>query len=342
MKIKKQLDSLIKDFALEAYLSKPPRDKVEEFEPTIVDNPSFEEAKNLDNNGKWKDSADHYYTIFTTTNNPLEKAESYIQLAQTLINLVKYIKARGFLLENKDNVLANLSEPDKTFFEARVFEKLGWINDYLGETKEAISNFSRARDLLSEKANKDDSILRIYETSNHFLGRLYTILAWQANETDTDKDTEKAIERFNESIQIYEKLRSRGKKDDAAEGFQYAWLARVHIMQGYHTQTEKDLEKMKELFETTVQERPGSGVLGYYHLLLGRLKFEQNDLKSSRENFAESLRINTEVLNYPSSQADALLGMALCDYSLGEIEKSKEETQKALFLNPSLLYRGYV
>lgn len=340
MKTKEVLNKVIKDFSLETYLSKPNRESVEDFTPSLINDPSFNVAKDLDNNGRWRESSNHYHTLFANTKDPLQKAEAYIGYAQSLINLVKYIKAKNFLKEQKDDVISKLDGWNKTFYEARVFEKLGWINDYLGEADEAISNFSRAINLLSEKSKIDSTVLRVYETSNHFLGRQYAILAWQGK--DVEMNSLEAIERFKESIKIYEKLRKVGWSDDAAEGFQYAWIARMHILQGKFIEAEKDLAKMKELFTKAVIDHPDSGVLGYYHLILGRLNFETGNYQKARENFVEALRINTEVVNHPSSQADAFLGIALCDFSLGEKEKSKDELVKALTLNPGLLYRGYI
>lgn len=339
--IKKGLGEIIKEFRLESYLSKPEVGAVEEMKLFLIrKNPSFEEACNLDNNGRWRQAANHYYTIYSQTIDPLQKAKAFIGLSQMYINLVKYNLSRKFLLENKESIISSLSGWDKIFYEAQVFEKLGWINDYFGETDEAITNFSQARQLLSERAKIDNYVLRVYETSNHFLGRQYAILAWKEDQPQTD--TSLAVERFKESVQIYEKLRAVGKPDDAAEGFQYGWLCRMSILQGDYKEAEDYLLKTHQFFTHVTKDRPGSGIMGYYYLLLGRLKLEQGDYQESRESFSEALRINTEVINYPSSQADAILGMGLSDYYLGNKEKAKQEVLKSLSINPSLLYRGYI
>lgn len=339
-RIKSGLDEVVKEFGLEDYLSKSQRDDIEDIKLFLVTDPSFEKAKDLDKNGKWEQATNNYYTLYKEASEPIHRAQAYILLSQMYINLVKYNLARKFLLENKDRVVGNLSGWEKTFYEAQTFEKLGWINDYLGEIDEAIINFSHAKRLLSEEAKRDDKVLRVYETSNHFLGRQYAILAWQGQ--NTTSNVVQAVERFKESVQIYENLRIKGKADDAAEGFQYGWLTRMHILQGSYQEAKDDLIKMHKLFNKALKKRPGSGLMGYYYLLLARLRFEQGKYQESRESFTEALRINTEVVNYPSGQADAILGMGLCDYYLKEKEKAKVKIQQALALNPSLLYRGYI
>lgn len=340
MKIRKLIAQIIKEFRLERYLKKPKRETVEKFNPKLISDPSFMLAAELDNNGKWKEAANHYYSIFTKSTSAHERGEAYFLLGQMYMNLVRYNLARKFLLDNKSNILSALSGWDKTYCEARIFEKLGWINDYFGEIREGIKNFSQARKLLSRKSKTDYTVLRIYETSNHFLGRLYAISAWQ--DIDPKKNVKLAVERFRESIDIYRKLARSGKSDKVSLGFQYAWMARMHMLSGKLQETSKDLNMVKRLFSNAIKSRPGSGVLGYYYLLLGRFNIEKGNYTKAKKDFAEALRINTEVVKYSSSQADAIFGMAICDFANGKKDEARKEVSKALSLNPSLLYRGYI
>lgn len=303
-------------------------------------NPSFKKAKRLDANGTWEEAANHYYTIFTSPKNPKDKAEAFILLGQMYINLSKYSVAERFFKEKSGFVEKELAGWDRIFYKARVMEKLGWIYDYYGRPKEALVNFEAARKLLSERAFLSPAVLRVYETSNHFLGRQLTILAWQGE--NPDKNLKLAAQRFEESLSIYDRLEKTGAPDPAAKGFQYAWLARVHMMEGDLDKTEDDLEKMHDLFSKVTKENPGSGAMGYFYLLKGRLDLEKRKLQEARKAFKEAYRINTKVVRYVPSQADALFGLALCDWLEKKKDKALESAKRAVGLNPNLLKRGYI
>lgn len=305
-----------------------------------VKNPSFEKAKKLDANGKWEEAANHYYTIFTNTKNPKDKAEAFICLGQMYINLFRYPLAERFFKEESGFIKGELVGWDRTFYKARVMEKLGWIYDYYGRPKEALANFKAARKLLLERAFVSPAVLRVYETSNHFMGRQLTILAWQGD--NPAKNLKLARRRFEENLSIYDKLEKTGAPDPAAKGFQYAWLARAHMMEGDLDKAGDDLKKVHDLFSKVIKENPGSGVMGYYYLLKGRLDLEKRKFQEAREAFKEACRINTEVIRYVPSQADALFGLALCDWLENRKDKALESAKKAIDLNPSLLKRGYI
>lgn len=330
--------ALFKDIQIEVapigqISEEPPRHKK-------LKDPSFEKARRLDANGRWKEAANHYYTIFTSTRDLKNKAEAFIHLGQAYINLARYSVAEKFLIERSGFIEKELMGWDRIFYKARVMEKLGWIYDYRGRPKEALVNFKTARKLLSRRAFVSPSVLRVYETSNHFVGRQLTILAWQGE--DRDKNLKSAAQRFEESISIYDRLERTGVPDPAAKGFQYAWLARVHIMEGDLDKVEDDLENMHGLFSKVIKENPGSGVMGYYHLLKGRLDLEKRKLQEAREDFKEVYRINTDVIRYRPSQADALFGLALCDWLENRKDEALKSAKKAINLNPDLLKRGYI
>lgn len=305
-----------------------------------VKNPSFEKAERLDANGKWEEAANHYYTIFTNTRNPKDKAEAFILLGQTYINLAKYPVAERFFRGGSGFIEKELAGWNRTFYKARVMEKLGWIYDYCGRPKKALANFKAAREILSERVFASPAILRIYETSNHFIGRQLTILAWQGE--DPDKNLKSAAQRFEESLFVYDRLEKTGAPDPAAKGFQYAWVARVHMIEGDLDKAEDDLEKMHDLFSKVTKENPGSGVMGHYYLLKGRLNLEKRKPQEARKAFKKAYRINTEVVQYVPSQADALFGLALCDWLENRKDEALESAKKAIDLNPNLLKRGYI
>lgn len=99
---------------------------------------------------------------------------------------------------------------------------------------------------------------------------------------------------------------------------------------------------MHDLFSKVTKENPGSGVMGYYYLLEGRLNLEKRKFQEAREAFRETYRINTEVVRYVPSQADALFGLALCDWLENRKDEALESAKKAIDLNPNLLKRGYI
>lgn len=305
-----------------------------------IDKPSFEEAEKLDANGRWKEAANHYYTLFTDVKDPRDKAEAFILLGQMYINLVKYSVAEKFFIEKSNFIERELAGWDRTFYRARVVEKLGWIYDYCGRPKEALINFETARKLLTKKASISPSVLRVYETSNHFAGRQLTILAWQGE--NPEENLKLARQRFEESISIYDTLEKEGAPDSAANGFQYAWLVRVDILAGDLDKAKDDLERMYNLFNEVIRENPGSGVMGYYYLLKGRLNLEKKKFQDAREAFKEAYRINTDVVQYRPSQADALFGLALCAWLENKKDEALEFAKKAVNLNPNLPKRGYI
>lgn len=98
--VQKAAKALFKDIQIEiAPLGKiseepPKHERVKKHKK--IKNPSFEKAKRLDANGKWEEAANHYYTIFTSTRNPKDKAEAFILLGQIYINLFKYPLADRF------------------------------------------------------------------------------------------------------------------------------------------------------------------------------------------------------------------------------------------------------
>jgi tetratricopeptide (TPR) repeat protein len=91
-----------------------------------------------------------------------------------------------------------------------------------------------------------------------------------------------------------------------------------------------------------MRHRRGSGMMSYYFLLVGNLEFEKGHIKKAKKAYKESLRISSEVMNYPPSQADALVGIAMCNNELGQKTLAKRHFEKALRLNPNLTTRGYV
>lgn len=306
----------------------------------IIKDASLEIAAEFDQNGQWDRSTDHYYTVMTTGKTPLDRAEGFIGLAQNYINLVNYDVAENLLKESFTKIKDSLTGWEQNFYQARVWEKLGWIYDYYGKPEEATPYFKRAINILEEKAMSDDKILRIYETSNHFLGRQYVIMASQGK--SPAENIKQAINRFQKSLEIYQKFREKENDDPVAEGFQYAWLTRCHLLLGQLDLAEKDLKQMRLLFEEHKKLYPGSGVLGYYYLLLGRLKIERNQPDEARKDFAEALRINREVVQYKASQADALYSLAICALMKNQKDQAKALAEEAIKLNPNLLVRGFI
>lgn len=305
-----------------------------------IDKPSFEEAEKLDVNGRWEEAANHYDTLFTGVKNPRDKAEAFILLGQMYINLAKYSVAEKFFIEKSNFIERELAGWDRTFYRARVVEKLGWIYDYCGRPRDALVNFEAARKLLSEKVLTSPAVLRVYETSNHFTGRQLTILAWQGE--NPEENLKLARQRFEESISIYDRLEKEGAPDPAAKGFQYAWLVRVDILVGDLNKAEDDLERMRDLLSKVIRENPGSGVMGYYYLLKGRLDLEREKIQEAKEAFQEAYRINTDIVRYKPSQADALFGLALCAWLEKKESEALKLAKKAVSLNPNLPKRGYI
>ena len=144
----------------------------------MVERKGLIEADRLDANGKWKEAAEIYRSIARESKNPVERGEAFIGHGQMYINMTDYGRAREIFEKEAPEYEHALSGWEREYFKARVLEKMGWVYDYEGDTKNAIRNFSQARNILGEKARIDNRVKKVYETSNHFLGRAYVIEAF--------------------------------------------------------------------------------------------------------------------------------------------------------------------
>lgn len=309
-------------------------------QPKIIHSASLKIAADLDQNGQWSKSTDHYYTIMEKGDVPGDRAEAFIGLVQNYINLVCYDAAEKLLRDGFVRIENDLTGWEKDFYRAQVWQKLGWVYDYYGKPEEASEYFKKSLAVLEERAEDDDRVLRVYETSNHFLGRQLVIMARQGK--SPKENVQQAIKHFTKSMEIYKNFRAKGKTEPAAEGFQYSWLARCHMILGQFDLAVSDIEQMKVLFEEEKSLYPGTGVLGYYYLLLGRLKIELNQPQQAEQDFNEALKINREVVQYRASEADALYGLALCALMQNQKDQAKRLTLEAIQLNPHLLIRGFI
>ena len=114
------------------------------------------------------------------------------------------------------------------------------------------------------------------------------------------------------------------------------------MMDGNLARAQDNLSKTKKLFEEHISDYPESGLLGYYHLLCGRLFVERGEIPKAKENFDEALRISTQVVNHLPTQADALFGLAICEYLEGNKGAAREKALEAVKVNRRLLDRGYI
>jgi tetratricopeptide (TPR) repeat protein len=271
---------------------------------------TLEEAHCLDEEKRqFKESANHYYSVFIESHNPELRCKAVVGATQQLINLGRFRQARDIIGE-LSNPLRELPDRQRFYYKARVHEKTGWIEDYEFGYKESIREFSTARQLLNFTpkvlwTNDEESL---HSTTTHFLGRGYFGLA--ANGVNVLDNTSKARSYFRSDLARVERLREAGTPIPDNEGFQHAWLARCNMLDGRLEEAYYEVETARRLWGEYMNTHPEAGIMAHYHLLKGKIDLDLGYVRESDFHFREAVRIGKEGESYPSGLANAYLGLA--------------------------------
>ncbi|HTK03889.1 MAG TPA: hypothetical protein VL401_03970 [Alphaproteobacteria bacterium] len=297
----------------------------------IVESPSSDEAKALDNKGKWAEAADHFYTLSQIEKDPGIKADNLIDLSQILINLTRFGQAKEFL--SKAEMLSSLgTEKNKNLFlKARVNEKLAWISDYEGDYEGSLARLAEAQESLekiSETGDLENKVENVLSTVTHFKGRAHFGLGSQGK--NIQENINQSVSFFNLDLESFREMRQNGNPKPANEGYQHGWLARCHITLGDFSKAKLELEETKKLFEEFTQLNPDSGILAHYYDLQGELFMKQGRSADARSSFEASLGVRYTKERYPMGETRSLLAIALTHWAEGNLGKAGFYVLKAL------------
>jgi tetratricopeptide (TPR) repeat protein len=271
---------------------------------------TLEEAHRLDEEKRqFKESANHYYSVFIESHNPELRCKAVVGATQQLINLGRFRQARDIIGELHDPLM-ELPDRQRVYYKARAHEKMGWIEGYEFGYKESIHEFSKARQLLkytSEvfRTNNEESL---YSTTTHFLGRGYFGLA--ASGINKVDNIIKARDYFRIDLDRAERLREAGSPIPDNEGFQHAWIARCELLSGNIELAHYEVETARRLWEEHMDANPKSGIMAHYNLLRGKIDLVLGNPRFAESQFREAIKIRQKVESYPSGLANAYLGLA--------------------------------
>lgn len=299
-----------------------------------VENATIESAKEQDRNGDFIVSANHYYSVYETSNNSIGKSNALIGLAQQLINLGRFGQAKEILFHGSVDFSPVLSGRERSCFDARVEEKLGWIADYTGNFEESLKRFSNVNRIMRELSPETLEEKELGLTAIHFLGRATFGLASQGK--DRERNLSKSIYFFSLSLLGYRNLEG----DRTMEiGFCHAWLARTHLEKGEIEKAGECLDNMRESFEKYLTTNPERGIMAQYFLLKGVFEMKKGKIKDSQSDFEKSLEIRYEKERYPKGEAEALMGIAVCRWGQGKLGEAISYGLQAFKTYPLILIR---
>ncbi|MDO8638536.1 MAG: hypothetical protein Q7R43_03095 [Candidatus Daviesbacteria bacterium] len=295
----------------------------------IVNGATFDNATSLDKEqGKFRDSANTFYTLYRIYGSPEIKLEALTGLVQQLINLHDFATARHFLERGRSllHVLPvnNGNQYRKAFLE----NKLGWIADYEFGFEEAKSHFLNAERILNVIPLDGWTTRERYLASDN--------LHWQGREA-----CQLASVGINKSQNIelaYQKLREAIESDEEESvdqvGFGYLWLARTDIINRTYFAANADLTECENHFQSYIKNHPGrKDLLAHPSLVRGYLNFRQSNLEEAEANFQQALEIRMGG-DYSKGWADALVALALVDIRRGNIPSALGNFMRAVKTNP--------
>ncbi len=276
----------------------------------IRETATLDSARDYDQRqGDFRESANHYYSVFLHDQGIEEKADALVGLCQELINLGSFRQVRQLLRDEPLRLLPFLSSRRRIMFEAQCEEKLGWIDDYELGPDNSIQHFNRVVKLLygiGEGIYTDEK-RNLLSTAGHFLGRERFSLARLG--VDRKPNTDQAISYFSEGLKsdrLYEGIDRDGKL-----GFGHAWIARCYMLNGDMTQAQNTIELAGDYFRKQMVVTPQrEGYLAHLHLLEGERDLCSGLVQSARKHFLEAVQIRREVELYPKGLVDAYLGLA--------------------------------
>jgi tetratricopeptide (TPR) repeat protein len=283
----------------------------------LVQNPSLKKAAELDKEGKRTEAARHYFTLAEFSEGET-RAHALIQLSQMFINLGRFSQAND-ILKVAGMVARDLDEVDNLFYTASTSEKRAWISDYMGNYTEELFYIGIARARISqipevELTEREENLI---STLNHFSGRAHYGLARQSSDPDVRaKEVEAAVSFFAIDLQRLQSLREQETPHPANEGFQWAWLARCHLLTG-DPNTEAEIEEAGRLFKEDAERNSGTDIMAHYHMLRGMYEIRKVNIEAARKQFELALEIRNPS-EFPKGRSEALAGMALTYFAQGK------------------------
>ncbi|TSC88431.1 MAG: hypothetical protein G01um101416_99 [Microgenomates group bacterium Gr01-1014_16] len=270
-----------------------------------IENPSFDQGKQLESGGKWKDALSHFCSLAAKTENLQERGSCYIEAAQMCVNYGRFGQARKFLAIGNE-IAASLNGDDGLYLQARVLEKGAWIDDYEGRFTDSLRDLANSRQLLAQipSDNWGQNEQTLASTLDHFSARAHVGLAM---------NREKPAENLLAARSYIDRELQKNLPPDN-RGFQFAWLVRIALLEGNIDEAERYLREVKVLWRD--KER---GILAHYHLLKGGIAMAKGDYQPALQDFEEALRIREEVEEYPKGKADALIGIASAYWAKGHV-----------------------
>ncbi len=301
-------------------------------------------AKLLDSDkGDFRGSACEYFTVFTTSSDPEEKARALIGLVQQLVNLGSFKQARELLLDNDPGSFEFDSSEKVLFFQARVQEKLGWIADYELDFRGSERFFRRAADFVLEsklRGDWTDEEQEFYSTSRHFIGRAkYSQAAFGI---DRRRNVYEAVGFFQEAMDLDENLAN--KQVEGKLAFGCSWIARCYMLAGDFRAAGQYIERAENHYNAQMRQTPDRiDYMAHYLTLLGERNLKVGDVASAQLNFVEALNIRKKQRSpYPKGVADAQLGLSTAFWQEGEFPKALHHFKLAIKAHPYSVFRGII
>lgn len=295
-------------------------------------------AKQLDDAGRWREAAAHYYSVFAyadRTQHPEQALQAFSGAAQMLLNCGAWGQALKFLKEGRGileyNITHNRRMQDAG---AAVYsEKRGWLAEISGNPEAAINWFLSAKRSVEavDESERKELEKQILSTSTHFLGR-----ALRASAGFADRPIDRlreSISFFRKDLGYFEKLKSEGDFRPPNIGFQYAHLMQVHFQLareyrrlGLENETGKELieahrshsEAIKHfvLFQET---HPQSTIKAHAEMVEGYYDLEMGSQHEARRHFLAALGIRAAALKsgsepYPIGFVDAALAASGAEF----------------------------
>lgn len=291
-----------------------------------IPNASYAAGKTLESEGKWDKALQHFYTLALREGDPDLRGQSLVESAQMCINYGRVGQARKYLTMAETVVSSQLGD-DGEYLRARVWEKSAWIDDYEGNFAGSLEKLSSARTALQKIPLNawGDGEKSLESTINHFSARAHIGLAIKG---------ESKKENLANARSYLERELSNNLPPDN-RGFQFAWLARVALLEGNLSQAELYITEAKKLWS-----EKSRGILAHYYLLEGALAMARGDPNLARRNFEQALNIRVVVEKYPKGEADALMGIAATYWAEGQIGAAGMYAARSVRTYPLVVFRG--
>lgn len=279
------------------------------------------------NEGKFRDSANAFYSIYQVYEDPQVKLQALTGLIQQLINLHDFRKAR-FYIDQGRALSVDLSPKDNMYLLALRPNKLGWIADYEFGFEEAKRLFLDAEVSLNAIPASEWAEREHYLASDN--------LHWQGREAcqlaSVGIDREHNISFANQKLMEAIELDKEETEDQV--GFGYLWLAGTNMVAGNYATAYFGLEECKNHFDVYLVDHPSRrDILAHYYLLRGHLKLAQSEVGEAETDFQQALEIRTGG-DYSKGWADAQLSLAVVDIKRGNFPRALGNYLKAIQTNP--------